>query len=306
MTDSTVIKKSFVLYSSYADHLKFLNREQKGYLFEAIFAFVNDEKFTIDDGMVQMAFSFIREDMQLNLKKWESIKEARSLAGKQGGRPKTKETNIIEEKQKKATESKKKQIKTKKADNVLCNMSYDSVNVDENVECYNVSDNAKNENITKVDLFQPSLSDVEPEIKGTDVWKAYSEGYKLKYGVLPVRNAKVNKQCQDLVRRLGKDAINVVQFYLTSTDRFYLQKTHDLGLCLAAAESLHTQWQRNHHITDSDIKQHQVEVAGYKLQQSIDDGTFLKKLEEEKAKSSFNLLKGARDHFQQERLKDVK
>lgn len=92
--------------------------------------------------------------------------------------------------------------------------------------------------------------------EGSEVWSAYSTAYQDRYKVEPVRNAKTNKNCSDLVNRLGKDvAVKVVRFYLTHGHSYYLQKTHAIGLCLQDAESLHTQMLRDSRVTSSQAQQ---------------------------------------------------
>lgn len=87
------------------------------------------------------------------------------------------------------------------------------------------------------------------------VWEAYKECYMQRYKIEPARNAMVNKQISNLVKRLGEeDAINIVKFYLSHNDSFYLKNTHSIGLCLNNAESLYTQMKRNKQITQHDIK----------------------------------------------------
>lgn len=96
------------------------------------------------------------------------------------------------------------------------------------------------------------ISSDTSEPVGSDVWSAYETSYRARYGVSPVRNAKVNAQCAQLVKRLGGDAaVGVVRFYVGHQNAFYVQKAHALGLCLADAEALHTQWKNNTTITRS-------------------------------------------------------
>lgn len=117
----------------------------------------------------------------------------------------------------------------------------------------------------------PEPFEVESRIadpkRGTDVWAAYAGAYLARYGVQPVRNAKTNRQCQELVKRLGGDgACAVARFYLTHNRDFYVAKSHDIGLCLSDAESLHTQMMRGSRVTRTqaamtDRTQNNIEVA---------------------------------------------
>ena len=90
---------------------------------------------------------------------------------------------------------------------------------------------------------------------GSEIWKAYQEAYRGRYGVDPVRNATTNSQCAALAKRLGESAVEVVKFYLTHNDGYYLRSQHPIGLCLAQAESLHTQWQRGVAVTANQVRQ---------------------------------------------------
>lgn len=89
---------------------------------------------------------------------------------------------------------------------------------------------------------------------GVKIWEAYREAYKNRYGVEPIRNATTNSQCTALHKRLGEAAPDVVRFYLTHNDGYYLRNQHPIGLCLSQAESLHTQWQRGVAVTGVQVR----------------------------------------------------
>jgi hypothetical protein len=78
------------------------------------------------------------------------------------------------------------------------------------------------------------------------VWQAYAQAYLTRYGVEPVRNAKVNGQLAALVGRLGADdAPQVAAFYLRHDRRQYQAVGHAVGLLLRDAEQLRTEWATN-------------------------------------------------------------
>ena len=66
-------KKSFILYADYIKHIRRLSDEDAGRLFKAIFDYVNEGKLPDLDGMAAMAFSFIANQLDTDLQKYEDI-----------------------------------------------------------------------------------------------------------------------------------------------------------------------------------------------------------------------------------------
>lgn len=77
---------------------------------------------------------------------------------------------------------------------------------------------------------------------GIPVWEAYAAAFKKRYGVEPIRNAKVNRNCLDIAKRLGEDSIQVAQFYLTLSDQQFIRMNHPIGILLLHCESIHSMW----------------------------------------------------------------
>jgi hypothetical protein len=76
-----------------------------------------------------------------------------------------------------------------------------------------------------------------------ETWRAYSEAYADRYGVDPVRNAKVNSQMAQVLQRLGADeAPGVARFYLSHRNSLYVNAKHCTDLLLRDAEKLRTEW----------------------------------------------------------------
>lgn len=74
-------------------------------------------------------------------------------------------------------------------------------------------------------------------------WQCYAEAYQVRYGTAPVRNARINAQIRQFVQRLGADAApQVARFYLHHEAAAYVRGAHTVGLMLADAEKLHTEW----------------------------------------------------------------
>jgi hypothetical protein len=75
------------------------------------------------------------------------------------------------------------------------------------------------------------------------VWESYSTAYHERYKVPPLRNTLINSQMVQFVKRVGKDdAPLVAAYYVSSNEQFYVRKMHPIGLMLADAEKLYTEW----------------------------------------------------------------
>lgn len=85
-----------------------------------------------------------------------------------------------------------------------------------------------------------------------ELWASYSSAYQTRYGAAPVRNAKVNGQLSQLLKRIGADeAPGVAAWYVSSNNRFYVQKRHSVDCLLADAEGLRTEWATNTRVTET-------------------------------------------------------
>lgn len=75
-------KKSFILYADYIKHIGKLSDEDAGRLFKAIFDYVNEGELPDLDGMAAMAFSFIANQLDTDLQKYETVCKKRSESAK--------------------------------------------------------------------------------------------------------------------------------------------------------------------------------------------------------------------------------
>lgn len=74
-------------------------------------------------------------------------------------------------------------------------------------------------------------------------WELYAKAYEQRYGAQPVRNAKVNKHVQDLVKRIGREAPEVAAYFvLHINEAFIVRRCHAIGDLLAQCEAFRTQW----------------------------------------------------------------
>ena len=82
-------KKSFILYIDRKKELDLLTAEQCGFLFKAIFDYVDSGKIVdFDDIAIKLMFSVFKSQIDENSAKWEEVRKRRSEAGKKGGAPK--------------------------------------------------------------------------------------------------------------------------------------------------------------------------------------------------------------------------
>lgn len=103
-------------------------------------------------------------------------------------------------------------------------------------------------------LNSKNESDYEKNLR-KEIRDSYAKCYFERYGVEVIFNKDFNTKIKALSIRLGKEAIDVVKFYLTHNDGFYLKATHSIGLCLRDCESLRTQMLRGKAITSTTVRQ---------------------------------------------------
>lgn len=197
-------KNSFVMYTTYAEHINLLTMEQRGLLLTAIMNYASGEPLPDMDGMTRMAFSFIKVQMDRDSEKYQATVEKRRESGKLGGRPSTK-ANGLSEKAKKANGFSEKQTKAKKPDN---DNEYDNDNVNELKESIekrhfvppttqNVADYCKEKGITTVDAerfvdFYSSKGWMVGKNRMKD-WKAAVRNWGRKDAAAEPNNTKGNK-----------------------------------------------------------------------------------------------------------------
>lgn len=94
------------------------------------------------------------------------------------------------------------------------------------------------------------------ESETAETWNAYCEAYRLRYRVDPVRNATVNAQMFNFVRRLGvEESPEVARFYVAHNKAWYVQQSHAVGPMLSDAEGLRTQWANGNRVTTARAQQ---------------------------------------------------
>lgn len=127
-------KRSFLLYADVHFTVKQLTDEQAGKLFKIILSYVNDENPEVDDLLIKIAFEPIKQSLKRDLRKYELIREKRSLAGK-------------------ASADKRQQVSTSVERNEQV-LTHSTVNVNDNV-----SVNVNDININKEELLKKREQD---------------------------------------------------------------------------------------------------------------------------------------------------
>ena len=111
------MRDSFLMYTANMDQISLLTMEQRGILFTSIMCYAAGRPLPDMDGMTQMAFCFIKAQMDRDSEKYQKTVEARREAGKLGGRPKGNGSAEKQEEAKKANGFPEKQAEAKKHDN---------------------------------------------------------------------------------------------------------------------------------------------------------------------------------------------
>ncbi len=87
------------------------------------------------------------------------------------------------------------------------------------------------------------------------IWTSYAAAYFERYQTEPVRNATVNTQINNLLKRLGAEARFVAAYYVSIQDAYLIRSCHDIGSLLAKAEAYRTQWATNTQVNGTTAKQ---------------------------------------------------
>lgn len=101
-------KKSFVAYCDWENIFDMLSNEEAGLMVKHLFAYVNDKNPELEDRILKIAFEPIKLQLKRDLKKYKTIRERRSEAGRKGGE------------QTASKRTKQKQIKANEANATKC------------------------------------------------------------------------------------------------------------------------------------------------------------------------------------------
>ena len=88
-------KKSFLMYLDYEEQFALLTDEQLGQLLRTVMEYERTQIVPELDGIVKMAFSFIKAQLDRDREKYEDRCAKNKENGKKGGRPKQNQTVIV-------------------------------------------------------------------------------------------------------------------------------------------------------------------------------------------------------------------
>jgi len=88
-------KNSFLIYLDYEEQFNLLSDEELGQLIRCILCYEKSGNIPELHGVVKMAFSFIKSQLDRDREKWKEEKQKRSEAGKKGMTNRWKKDNSV-------------------------------------------------------------------------------------------------------------------------------------------------------------------------------------------------------------------
>ncbi len=193
-------RKGFIMYNTYLKQVNILSDKDAGILFKALLNYSQNGTEPDFDGILEIAFSFMQDQIMRDSEKYTEVCKKRSEAGKKGGRPRKnpeEKTNCISSKAKKANIKENEKENEKVKENVIV-----SGKVKENAPAVNTPPEALPETTTdnnntsnkyfgkRVVLTQEqydSLVDTYGQ-KTIDIYIAKVDEYLENHPVTPYRN----------------------------------------------------------------------------------------------------------------------
>ena len=103
-----------------------------------------------------------------------------------------------------------------------------------------------------------SKSPLTPEMQEAcrSTWDSYCDAYEARYGVAPVKNAKVAGMVVSFVKRVAMaEAPGIATWYVQHPGRFYVERGHVFDHLLRDAEKLRTEWATGRVVTTTAARQ---------------------------------------------------
>ena len=80
------MKDSFIIYTKYEEQISLLSDAQAGVLFRALFCYQTEKTLPQMDGITNIVFTTIRQDIAAENQRYNEICEINKATGKRGGR----------------------------------------------------------------------------------------------------------------------------------------------------------------------------------------------------------------------------
>lgn len=168
--------------------------------------------------------------------------------GKLGGRPRKTETQTVSENNPNGFRAETQTVSENNPSHKPIANSHKPVTSNQEPEAKKTQD-------LKPRQSQNLSEDAKNASPARETWDAYRGAYAHRYGVDPVRNAKVNAQIKQLVQRLGAtEAPAVAAWYLRHNGHFYVRAKHALDCLIRDCEGLRTEWATGRQVTDQDAR----------------------------------------------------
>jgi hypothetical protein len=128
----------------------------------------------------------------------------------------------------------------------------------------------REQNMASAELAQPEMPGIEAPVReqkprkarsrkvveappGSIVWGDYCAAFLARHGVEPIRDARANKHCSDLVKKVGPErARELAAYYVSRSDAQYLKSKHPLGILILDVQKLNTEMQTGQKMTNRD------------------------------------------------------
>lgn len=133
----------------------------------------------------------------------------------------------------------------------------------------------------KIRQPESEVLDNEKQLR-LETWEFYKQAYLERYGIEPVRNARVNRNILDFVKQVGANAPQMIYFFVFHNNSWYVQKGHDTGTLLQNVQAIARDWAKGYQTTQTYAKQGEsIATAQMAAQGAIE---LLNSIREEKAK----------------------
>ena len=209
-------KKGFILYADQKDIFELLPLDKRGQLITIIFQYVNDENPTVDDPLIKMAFTMIKQVLKRDLKKYEKKREQYSEAGKRSAEARRlkKERNSTNPTNVKNVESRSTNLTVKDNVNVIVKDNVNVIEINSLIknEILNsgiwIETQCKTHNILNLEIFNDTFE---------TFWLQNYEGHVLHN--TPKQQNDIKRHFSNTIKKLKNEPNNKKSYVEQLTDK---------------------------------------------------------------------------------------